>query len=606
MAKKTKKNKRKTNIDQINTKLISVKSEVKNNKFTFTGPMTISEFASKTNTSGADIVRTFFLAGKMYDLNHILNEEEIAELCFERELDFQIIREINAANYLDTIEFTDEENELTTRAPIVTIMGHVDHGKTTLIDYIRKSKIVTEEASGITQQTGAYQIKHNNHYITFLDTPGHEAFTAMRARGSQLTDIVVLVVAADDGVMPQTREAIQHAKAAKAPMILFVNKMDKQNKDLERIKSELSKNDVVIEEWGGDVPAVYGSALNGEGVQELLQVINLTAEVLELRANVHRYPIGVVVESRIFKGVGPAATVIVKNGTLKLGDYIVAGSHQGRIKTMLDSELKQVSEALPGTPVRITGLTTSPMAGEKFIGFEDEKYAKKIAKENEQLIKREKFLQQTQVINLDASSNKDLINIIVKSDSQGTAEAIKHTLERSSTDQVLVNVISTSIGDVSNADLLLAQASNSIIYVFNTRVNNQTKQVAKEKGIKIESFDVIYKIAEHLQEKIDSKTEPVYELKLTGKAQILKVFTYSKVGNIAGCRVEDGSIKTMSFVKLFRLGKLIFEGQIDSLKRGLDDAKEVAKGFEFGTHFKDFDAIAEGDLFEAYEKVRVA
>ncbi|PAK21506.1 translation initiation factor IF-2 [Mycoplasmopsis agassizii] len=603
MAKKSKKE-RKTNIDQIETQLFNVKSGVENNKFIFSGPMTVAEFAQKTNSSGAEIVKKFFLAGKLYDLNKILSEEEIAELCFERNLDFQVVKEINAGNYLDTVEFSDEESELTTRAPIVTIVGHVDHGKTTLIDKIRKSKIAESEASGITQHTGAYQIFHNNKAITFLDTPGHEAFTAMRARGTKLTDIVILVVAADDGVMPQTKEAIAHTHAAKVPMIVFVNKMDKPDKDLEKLKSELSAADVVIEEWGGNVPVVYGSALLGEGIDELFQIINLTSEILDLKANFNRYPIGVVVESRLLKGVGAATTIIVKNGTLKLGDYIVAGSHQGRVKTMTDSESKNVSEALPGMPVRITGLSSSPMAGEKFIGFEDEKYAKKIASENERLIKREKFMQQTQTISLNIS-DKDNINIIIKADTEGTAEAIKHAVEKLSTKEFSINVVSASIGDVSNADLLLAQASNAKIYTFNVKSQNQISQSAKEKQIEIKEYNVIYHLIEDLQAYLDKNAEPIYELKLTGKAQILKIFTYSKLGNIAGCRVEDGSIKAGAIIKLIRKNKLVHEGVLDTLRSGLDDTKEVAKGFEFGTHIKDFNEIQEGDIIEAYEKIRI-
>ncbi|OYD26916.1 translation initiation factor IF-2 [Mycoplasma testudineum] len=602
MANKKNKNKRKTNMEVVETQLFNVKNEVKDNTFIFNGPMTIADFANKIGISGSDIVKNYFLKGKMYGLNHILSEDDIAELSFAHNLDFQVVHEINATNYLDSIEFFDSEEEMQSRAPIITIVGHVDHGKTTLIDQIRKSKIVDTEASGITQHTGAYQIEYNGKPITFLDTPGHEAFTAMRARGTDLTDLVVLVVAADDGVMPQTKEAIQHIKAANVPMIVFVNKMDKPVKDLDRLKSELAANDVVIEEYGGTVPIVYGSALQNQGIDDLFDVINLTTEILDLKANYNRYPLGVIVETRMLKGAGIAATVIVKNGTLNIGDYIVAGAHAAKIKTMINSELKPVKQAIPGMPVRITGFNSTPPAGEKFIGFENEKFAKKLASENERLTKKEKFVQQSSTMNIVTDSNT--VNIIIKSDTEGTAEALKHSIVNLSNNDITFNVIAASIGNVSNADLLLAQASEAKIFGFNVTAQNSIKNDAKEKNIPMKFYKVIYEILEELQTIVEQNSEPIYELEKTGQAQILKIFHYSKVGNIAGCKMESGFVKTDSFVKVMRRSKLIYEGKIDSLKRGLDDTKEVKNGFEFGTHIENYDDIQEGDLLDFFVKVR--
>ena len=373
------KSKRISNDDEIKNQLVDIKVELKDGVFIFTGPMSVNEFAKRINKSTNEILTNLFKKGIMYTLNSILSEEEIAEICFEYGFDFKKEIELNESNFMDHFEINDDQKDLVPRPPIITIMGHVDHGKTTLIDKIRKSNITSTEAGGITQHTGAYQVNHKKRLITFLDTPGHEAFTAMRLNGAKVTDIVILVVAADDGVMPQTVEAIDHAKAAKVPIIVFINKMDKPNADPEKVKGDLSKHDILAEDWGGDTTFIYGSALTGQGIEDLFEAIILQADILNLRANKNRSPIGTVIEANILTGKGTIATLMITNGTIYKRDFIVAGSNFGRIKTLLSIEGKEIESAGPGTPVIITGLNYLPKSGDKFLGFEDEKFAKKLA-----------------------------------------------------------------------------------------------------------------------------------------------------------------------------------------------------------------------------------
>lgn len=603
MAKK--RDKRLSNINEIKTQIINVKTELKNGVFIFSSPMTIGEFAQKINISGTEIVKEYFLKGKMYTLNHILSEEEIADLCFKHGYDFRVEKEINASNFLDNIEFEDKKEDLETRPPIITIMGHVDHGKTTLIDKIRKSNIVSTESSGITQHTGAYQIIYDNKKITFLDTPGHEAFSAMRARGSKVTDIVILVVAADDGVKPQTKEAIAHAQAANVPIIVFVNKMDKPSKDLNRLKNDLSVSGINLEEWGGDTPIVYGSALKGEGIEKLFENINLQAEILDLKFNPKRHPLGVVIESKMDKGVGSLTTVIVQNGTLHKGDFLVAGPRYGRVKAIYDTNKKPLKKVGAGTPVFVIGLNYAPSAGEKFVGINDEKYAKKLSQEKEDSEKQEKFLQQTQTISIRRDNDKKIFNIIIKSDTQGTAEAIKDLILQIANDEIEVIVVSYGIGVINNSDLLLAQTSNSEIIGFNSKPNPNIKQQAEDLNIQINSFDVVYKIVDYLNEKINKMVKPKFEKRTIGRAKILKVFFYSKVGNIAGCLMEEGHVKSDSFVKVYRKNKLIHDGRVETLRKGPDEVKKIEKGFEFGLRIKNFDDIKEDDQLEIIEEFRI-
>lgn len=596
------KDNRKKNEKIIENQLKSVDTELKDGVFIFTGPMTIQKFAEKIDKKSNEIVAFFFKNGKMFNINHLLDEEQIAELCINFGFDFQKETEITAQNFMEQVEIKEDSKDLTVRPPIITIMGHVDHGKTTLIDNIRNSKIVDSEAGGITQHTGSYQITHNNKKITFLDTPGHEAFTEMRARGAKLTDIVVLVVAADDGVKPQTKEAIIHAKAAKVPIIVFINKMDKPGADVEKVMSELSKVDVVAEKWGGDTQFVQGSGLTGKGIDDLFKAINLQAEMLELKSNTNRYPVGVVVESKVDKGRGVVATIIVENGTLHERDFVVAGSKYGKIRVMTDTTGQKIKEALPGTPVIITGLNYTPHAGDRFFGFSDEKYAKQLANKKAQLDK------QTELKERSAINVKDgvkIYNVIVKADVQGTAEAVRHALAKLTTDEVHVHVIAASVGSITKSDILLAQASKAIIFAFAVRPSADMKSLATEQRVLIRPYTVIYKMIEDVEQELKGMQKPQFEEKIIGTALIQKIIFYSKVGNIAGCLMEDGQIKANSLVRLMRDSKVIYEGKLDSLRRGADQVKMVENKKDFGCHIKNFNDIKINDVIEAYEMVEV-
>lgn len=595
--------KRISNVDEVRNQLFDVKTEVKNGVFIFTNTMPIGEFAKKINLAPTEIIKNFLLKGKMYQINHVLTEEEIAEICMEHNLDFKKEKNVDASNFLNMVQFEDDPKSLSRRAPVITVMGHVDHGKTTLIDFIRKTRVADTESSGITQHTGAYQIEHKNRKITFIDTPGHEAFSQMRTRGAKITDIIILVVAADDGVMPQTKEAIQLSKLAKVPLIVFVNKIDKPNKDVEKVKRELAENDVIVEDYGGDVQIVYGSAKTGEGVDKLFEAILLLTDLLDLKANANRYPVGTVIESKIDRGVGVVSSLIIENGTLVKGDFLVAGSSYGRIRSLTDALGKSMEEATPGTPVVVTGLNNSPLAGDRFIGFEDEKFAKKLAEEKAEIDKN-RILNDRNTSNTNEEGKK-IFNVIIRSDVQGTSEAIRSKLDNMSNNEAMIKVIGAQVGQVTNSDLLLAQASDAMIITFNIKVSSGVKQSAKQAGIKLINYDVIYKIIEDMQALLDGEKAVVYEEKKIGSSHIMKVFFYSKVGSIAGCMMDEGVVKAGCKVKVFRGKKMTHAGVLDSLKREINDAKEVEKGKDFGCHIKKFDDIKEDDILEFFEDVPV-
>lgn len=597
------KSKRISNDDEIKNQLVDIKVELKDGVFIFTGPMSVNEFAKRINKSTNEILTNLFKKGIMYTLNSILSEEEIAEICFEYGFDFQKEIELNESNFMDHFEINDDQKDLVPRPPIITIMGHVDHGKTTLIDKIRKSNITSTEAGGITQHTGAYQVNHKKRLITFLDTPGHEAFTAMRLNGAKVTDIVILVVAADDGVMPQTVEAIDHAKAAKVPIIVFINKMDKPNADPEKVKGDLSKHDILAEDWGGDTTFIYGSALTGQGIEDLFEAIILQADILNLRANKNRSPIGTVIEANILTGKGTIATLMITNGTIYKRDFIVAGSNFGRIKTLLSIEGKEIESAGPGTPVIITGLNYLPKSGDKFLGFEDEKFAKKLANKKAFSDKQNELINKN--INLNNAGDKKVVNLIIKSDVQGTAEAIKYSLSKLSNKDVIINIVRYSSGSITNSDILLAKASNAIIFAFNLKVDASIRNQAAQEKIIIKTSSIIYEIIEEVENIIKSYGEPEYEEIKVGEAVIQKIFFYSKVGNIAGCLTTSGVIKINTKMKLIRNNKVIHEGILETLQHGKDTIKKIEKGKEFGTHIKDFNDIKEGDIIETYENVLI-
>lgn len=596
-----KQNKRQSNVGNIKKHLATAETKLVNGVFVFHGPLTISDFSKKINVNAASILTIFFKKGVMKNINSSLNEEEIAELCLEFNLDFKKEDVVDAQNILDKLEIIDDPNDLVSRPPIVTIMGHVDHGKTTLIDQIRKSNVLDTEFGGITQHTGAYQVKFKDRRITFLDTPGHEAFTEMRSRGAKVTDIVVIVVAADDGVKPQTIEAIDHAKAANVPIIVFVNKIDKPNVDLEKVKSQLSEHNIVCEEWGGDIQFVYGSAIKNKNIDQLLEAIFLQADLLDLKANLNRDPIGTIIESKLDRGKGVVSTVIVQNGTLYPRDFIVAGGQYGNIRSLTTVEGKPLDKAFPGMPCIITGLNKNPLAGDKFIVLSDEKFAKKMAEEKQYLDKQKELSEKNSIIVKDGIKT---INIIIKTDVQGTAEAIKNSISKIKNDEVIINVIRSGAGEINKADIILAEASNARIYAFNNEgLNSDVKKMAESKNVKIIKHNIIYKIIEELSLLIKTLKEPVYEEKLIGEAIVIQLFYYSKVGTIAGCKQMQGICKEFSKVEVYRKNKMIFKGTINSLKREKNDVKIVEKGFDFGTHIKDFDKIEVDDELKFYEDV---
>ena len=603
MSLKNKNKKRLSNDEEIKNQLTDVKVELKDGVFIFTGPMSVNEFAKMIKKPANEILTNFFKKGILHNLNSILSEEEIAEICFDYGFDFRKEIEMNESNFMDHFEIEDEKENLEPRPPIITIMGHVDHGKTTLIDKIRNANVAATEAGGITQHTGAYQIVHNNKIITFLDTPGHEAFTAMRLNGAKVTDIVILVVAADDGVMPQTIEAIDHAKAANVPIIVFVNKMDKPNADPERIKADLSKHDILCEEWGGQVPFIYGSALKNQGINELFEAILLQSDLMELKANKNRSPIGTVIEAKISTGTGTIATLMVTNGTIYKRDFIVAGSNYGRIKTLLSIDGKEIESAGPGTPVVVTGLNYLPKSGDKFLGFENEKFAKKLASKKAFVDKQNEL--NTKNINLNSVGDKKMVNIIIKSDVQGTAEAIKFSLSKLSNKDVAINVIRFSSGSITNSDILLAKASNAIIFAFNLKVDGSIRNLANQEKVVIKTSSIIYEIIEEIEKIVKSLGDPEYKEEKVGEAIIQKIFYYSKVGNIAGCLATDGVIKINTKMKLLRNNKIIHEGILETLQHEKEQIKKIEKGKEFGTHIKGFNDIKEGDIIQTFEDVLI-
>ena len=499
----------------------------------------------------------------------------------------------------------DPEESLQERCPVVVVMGHVDHGKTSILDRIRNAHVTDTEAGGITQHIGAYQVEYEGKKITFLDTPGHEAFTAMRARGANVTDIAILVVAADDGIMPQTIESINHAKAAGVSIIVAINKMDKEGADPDRVKQQLTEQSLVVEEWGGDVIAVPVSAKTGMGIDELLENILLVAEVKELKANPDRLARGTVVEARLDKGKGPVATLLVQNGTLKSGDVIIAGTSVGRIRTMTNDKGRSIKEAGPSTPVEITGLGEVPSAGDVFNAVADEKLARELVEQRKHEAKEEQF-QQHQKVTLDnlfsqiAEGEMKELPIIVKADVQGSVEAVKQSLEKLSNDEVRVKVIHGGVGAVSESDVMLANASNAIIVGFNVRPDPVAKQNAEQSGVDIRLYRIIYDAIEEITDAMKGMLAPKYREVETARIEVRQVYKISNVGTVAGSYVLDGKVGRNNEIRVVRDGIVIAEDKMSSLKRFKDDAKEVAAGFECGITLEKFTDIKEGDIFEAF------
>ncbi|WP_096435367.1 translation initiation factor IF-2 [Alteribacter populi] len=573
-------------------------------EITYTAPISLGEFAEKLNKEPSEIIKKLMGLGVMATINQELDKDTIELLAedFGVKVEEEIV--IDEAEF-ETIDEQDDPADLQERPAVVTIMGHVDHGKTTLLDSIRHTKVTAGEAGGITQHIGAYQVKENDKEITFLDTPGHAAFTTMRARGAQVTDITILVVAADDGVMPQTVEAINHAKAAEVPIIIAVNKMDKEGANPDRVMQELTEHGLVAEAWGGDTIFVNVSAIKGEGIDELLEMILLVSEVEELKANPNKRARGTVVEAELDRGRGAVATLLVQTGTLKVGDPIVVGNTFGRVRAMVNDLGRRVKDAGPSTPVEITGLNNVPQAGDQFMVFEDEKKARQIG-ESRAIKEKEAQRRETSRVSLDDLFNqiqqgdiKD-INIIIKADVQGSVEAMRGSLEKIEVEGVKVNIIHTGVGAIAESDIILASASNAIVIGFNVRPDNNAKRTADQEKVDIRLHRVIYNAIEEVEQAMKGMLDPEYEEKVIGQAEVRQTFKVSKIGTIAGSYVTDGKITKDSTVRLIRDGVVQFEGGIRDLKRFKDDAKEVAKNYECGITLENFNDVKEGDVIEAY------
>ncbi|MCM1549303.1 MAG: translation initiation factor IF-2 [Clostridium sp.] len=572
--------------------------------------LTIKEFADKISVPVNQLIKKLFLAGKMVNVNSDIEYEEAAEIALEYNI---IAEEEEQVDLIEELLKEEEEDEalMSSRPPVVCVMGHVDHGKTSLLDAIRTTQVTNQEAGGITQHIGASVVEVNGQTITFLDTPGHEAFTAMRMRGAQSTDIAILVVAADDGVMPQTVEAINHARAAGVEIIVAVNKIDKESANIERVKQELMEYELVAEEWGGSTIFCPVSAHTKEGLENLLEMILLTAEVMELKANKNRKARGIVIEAELDKGRGPVATVLVQKGTLKIGDIIAVGNVHGKVRAMMDDKQRRVKEATPSTPVEILGLNGVPKAGEIFIATDSEKEARTMAEafisyEKEKLIAETKSKMSLDDLfsQIQAGNVKEL-NLVVKADVQGSVEAVKQSLLKLSNEEVVIKVIHAGVGAINESDVILASASNAIIIGFNVRPDATAKDTAEREQVDLRLYRVIYDAIEDIEAAMKGMLDPIYEEKVIGHAEVRQTYKASGVGTIAGSYVLDGMLQKNATCRIFREGEQIFEGPLASLKRFKDDVKEVKSGFECGLVFENFNDVKEEDQIEAYIMVEV-
>ncbi|WP_339249768.1 translation initiation factor IF-2 [Sporosarcina sp. FSL W8-0480] len=575
-------------------------------KITFYESLSVGELANKLGREPSEIIKKLFMLGVMATINQELDKDAIELICADYGVEVEEEIRIDVTD-LEIYFEEDEEVEAaqTERPPVVTIMGHVDHGKTTLLDSIRDTKVTQGEAGGITQHIGAYQIEVEGKKITFLDTPGHAAFTTMRARGAKVTDITILVVAADDGVMPQTIEAINHAKAAEVPIIVAVNKMDKPTANPDRVMQELTEHGLLAEAWGGDTIFVPISALKGEGIDQLLEMVLLVAEVGELKASKNIRAKGTVIEAQLDRGRGSVATLLVQDGTLRIGDPIVVGTTFGKVRAMINDLGRRVKEAGPSTPVEITGLSDVPQAGDRFVVFEDEKTARQIGESRAGDALQEQRVEKTRVTldnlfdQMKQGEMKEL-NLIVKADVQGTVEAMAASLMKIEVEGVNVKIIHTGAGAINESDISLAAASNAIVIGFNVRPDVNAKRAAEEEGVDIRLHRVIYKVIEEIESAMKGLLDPEYQEKVIGQAEVRETFKVSKIGTIAGSYVTEGKITRDAGVRVLRDNIVIFEGELDTLKRFKDDVKEVAKGYECGITVKNFNDIKEGDIFEAF------
>jgi translation initiation factor IF-2 len=569
--------------------------------------VTVSEVATMMEVPVTNIISACMSLGMMVTMNQRLDAETLVIVAEE----FNHKVEFVGAEVEESIEeVIDKPEDLLTRAPIITVMGHVDHGKTSLLDYIRKANVIDGESGGITQHIGAYSVRVGEQKIAFLDTPGHEAFTAMRARGAQVTDLVIIVVAADDDVMPQTKEAISHAQAAGVPIIFAINKIDKPNANPDNVKTQLSSMNLLIEEWGGNIQSQDISAKTGEGIPELLEKVLLEAEVLELKSNPNKNALGAVVEALLDKGRGYVSTILVQAGTLKIGDYLLAGKHSGKVRAMFDDQGTNLKVAGPSTPVSILGLDGAPQAGDKFVVFDDEREAKQIASKRSQL-QREQSVRTQKTLTLDeigrriALGDFKELNIILKGDVDGSVEALTDSFQKLSTEEIQVNILHKGVGAITESDVLLATASDAIIVGFNVRPQGNARLIADREEVDIRTYSIIYDAINDLKDAMEGMLSPVMKEEVTGNVEIREVYKISKVGNIAGCMVMSGKIFRDSQIRIIRDGIVVHDGTLTALKRFKDDVKEVAKGYDCGVQVKNYNDIVEGDLIEAYKEVAV-
>ena len=580
-------------------------------EITYSDSLTVGQLANLLHKNSSEIIKFLFMMGNMSTINTVLSDDDIELICMEFGVEVHkevIIDEDDIEEQIGNIE--EDDSKMVPRPPVVTIMGHVDHGKTTLLDTIRKTNVTSGEFGGITQHIGAYQVSLKGRKVTFLDTPGHEAFTAMRARGAQVTDIVIIVVAADDGVMPQTKEAVDHAKAAGVPIVVAVNKIDKPGANPDRIMSEMAELGIMPEEWGGDTIFMNVSAKQGTGVSDFLETVLLVADMAELKANPDQLASGTVIEAKLDKGRGPVATLLVQRGTLHSGDSIVVGTSYGRVRKMTNDKGMEIKKAEPSCPVEIIGLNDVPRAGDVFMAYDNYKKAQEIASHRlEKQIEKERNA--TSAMSLEDLAKKidegDVkeINVLIKADVQGSAEALKASMERLEVDTVRVNVIRSTVGTITESDILLASASNAIINGFNIRPIAAIRKKAEEEGIEIRLHNIIYKALEELESAMKGMLAPVYEEVVIGQAEVRQIYKVSKVGTIAGCKVVDGHIKRDCKVRLIREGIVIYDGKLGSLRRFENDVKEVQNGFECGMTIENYNDIKVDDIIEAYEDQEV-
>ncbi|WLV25800.1 translation initiation factor IF-2 [Aciduricibacillus chroicocephali] len=578
-------------------------------EITYSGVLTVGDLAEKLNKDASEIIKKLLFLGVMATKNQDLDDDAVELICSEYEVEAHkeiILEDTDFDKYIKE----DKPADLVERPAVVTIMGHVDHGKTTLLDSIRNTKVTAGEAGGITQHIGAYQAERNGKKITFLDTPGHAAFTSMRSRGAQITDIAILVVAADDGVMPQTVEAINHAKAAEVPIIVAVNKIDKESANPDRVMQELTEYELVPEDWGGSTIFVNLSALKDEGIDDLLEMILLVAEVEELKANPNKAAFGTVIDAQLDKGRGSVASLLVQDGTLQVGDSIVVGNTFGRVRAMVSDIGKRVQKAGPSTPVEITGLNDVPQAGDQFLVFKDEKKARQIGEARQQNYIVENRSEQTKV-SLDdlfehiKQGEMKEINIIIKADVQGSAEALAGSLRKIDVEGVKIKIIHSGVGAITESDVILASASSAIIIGFNVRPDANAKKAAESEQVDMRLHRIIYKAIEEIEAAMKGMLDPEYEEKVIGQAEVRETFKVSKIGTIAGCYVTDGKITRSSSIRLIRNGIVQYEGEIDTLKRFKDDVKEVAQGYECGITIENYNDLKEGDVIEAFIMVEI-